>query len=184
MDDYIDRYGQRFVKLIDRRFTRKEFEFDQVLLMPTARGYRALVEEAKREIDPELWRYLSGRLSPGALENLSYFVMAAVVYGRSISDPPYHIDIGKVLLRTVAYCHLRCRHRREMGGGCVLAMDKQSHHLPKCIQIPNDIYIIWMYLKRYIATGKAITLQEPMSLHDAMSIKVDLAHDFYPSTSC
>jgi hypothetical protein len=47
MDDYVNRYGSHFVKLIDRRATMKEFEFDQNLLMPTAKGYRALVEQAK-----------------------------------------------------------------------------------------------------------------------------------------
>ena len=47
MEDFADRYGSRFVKLVDSRATGKEFEFDQVLLMPTAAGYRALVEQAQ-----------------------------------------------------------------------------------------------------------------------------------------
>lgn len=49
MFDYVERYGHRFVKLAYSRATEKEFEFDQMLLMPTARGYRALVELAKAE---------------------------------------------------------------------------------------------------------------------------------------
>ena len=33
----------RFVQLLDSRATGKAFEFDRVMLMPTAAGYRALV---------------------------------------------------------------------------------------------------------------------------------------------
>ncbi|NYT01687.1 MAG: hypothetical protein GKC10_02875 [Methanosarcinales archaeon] len=170
--------------MIDSRCSKKEFEFDQVLLMPTARGYRALVEQARIEMDPELFNYLSNKWSAGALENLSYFVMAAAVYARSISNPPYTIDIGKVLLRTLASCNIRCRYRKETGGGCILAMNRQRHHLPKCIKIPKDIYIIWSCIKRYVGTGRAVSAQEAVSLHDAMRVEVDLGPDFYPSTSC
>ncbi|MCX6681276.1 MAG: hypothetical protein NTX42_13065 [Methanothrix sp.] len=46
MDDFADRYGSHFVKLVDSGASGKVFEFDQVLLMPTAAGYRALVEQA------------------------------------------------------------------------------------------------------------------------------------------
>jgi len=42
MEDFADRYGSRFMKLVDSHDSGKEFEFDQVLLMPTAEGYRAL----------------------------------------------------------------------------------------------------------------------------------------------
>jgi len=49
MEDCSDRYGIHFVRLADSRVTMKEFEFDRMLLMPTARGYRALVEQAKVE---------------------------------------------------------------------------------------------------------------------------------------
>ena len=59
MFDYAERYGHRFVKLADSRATEKEFEFDQTLLMPTAKGYRALVEQAKTEIEPRVMRRLS-----------------------------------------------------------------------------------------------------------------------------
>ena len=61
MEDFADRYGSRFVKLVDSRATGKEFEFDQVLLMPTAAGYRALVEQARVEIKPRIMSYLSIR---------------------------------------------------------------------------------------------------------------------------
>lgn len=54
MEDFADRYGSHFVKLVDSCASGKEFEFDQVLLMPTAAGYRALVEQAKTEIEPKI----------------------------------------------------------------------------------------------------------------------------------
>jgi hypothetical protein len=73
MEDYADRYGNHFMKLIDSRVTMKEFEFDQMLLMPTAEGYRALVEQAKIEIKPRIMNYLSANWSEGAIENLSFF---------------------------------------------------------------------------------------------------------------
>jgi hypothetical protein len=100
MDDYANRYGCHFVKLIDRRVTMKEFEFDQNLLMPTAKGYRALVEQAKIEIEPKIMNYLSRKLSEGAIENLSFFAMAVAVFARSISEPSIEIDVGKVLIKT------------------------------------------------------------------------------------
>ena len=119
--DFADRYGSHFVKLVDSRATGKEFEFDQVLLMPTAAGYRALVEQARIEINPRIMQYLSRRWSEGAIENLSFFAMAVAVYARSVSDPPYPIDVGKVLLRTVAFCNQEVRQskriRRRMPAG-------------------------------------------------------------------
>lgn len=184
MEDIADRYGSHFVKLIDRHSTMKEFEFDQILLMPTARGYRGLVEQAKIEIKPRIMSYLSRRLSNGAIENLSFFAMAAAVYARSVSDPPYIIDVGKVLLRTVAFCNLRCANRKETGGGCRVAMNEKQHHLPKCIKLPKDTDIVWGCVKRYIATGMAISVQDAMRMQDAMSVKVDLGSNFAPATSC
>ena len=62
MDNFENRYGCHFFRLIDRRVTMKEFEFDQTLLMPTAKGYRALVEEAEIEIKPRIMNYLSRNL--------------------------------------------------------------------------------------------------------------------------
>lgn len=190
MEDVAARYGVHFAKLTDSRATMKEFEFDQILLMPTAGGYRALVEQAKIEIKPRIMSYLSTRLSDGAIENLSFFAMAVAVYARSVSDPPCIIDVGKVLLRTVAFCNLRCVHRNETGGGCRAAMNEKQHHLPKCIKLPRDIDIVWGCVKRYIATGKAVSvhdalnIQEAMSIREAMSVKVDLGFDFVPATSC
>ncbi len=67
--------------------------------MPTAAGYRALVEQAQVEITPRIMKYLSRRWSEGAIENLSFFAMAVAVYARSVSDPPLTIDVGKVLLK-------------------------------------------------------------------------------------
>ncbi len=103
MFDRAERYGHRFVKLIDSRATEKEFEFDQLLLMPTARCYRALVEQAKEEIDPRVIRHLSKVWPESTIENLSFFAMAAAVYARSVADPPYFIDVGMVLLKTAAF---------------------------------------------------------------------------------
>jgi hypothetical protein len=184
MEDYADRYGNHIVLLVDSRFTLKAFEFDQVLLMPTAAGYRALVDQAKVEIKPKIMNYLSKKWSNGAIENLSFFAMAVAVYARSVSDPPYLIDIGKVLLRTAAFCNLRCGHGKGIVGGCLVAMNKEQHHLPKCIKIPRDIDVIWGCLKRFIAVGKAINEQDAISIHEAMSVKVDPGFDFVPSTSC
>lgn len=184
MEDYGDRYGSHFIKLIDHRVTMKEFEFDQILLMPTARCYRALVEQAKIEIKPKVMNYLSKKWSEGAIENLSFFAMAVAVYARSISDPPYIIDVGKVLLRAVAYCNLRCARRKETGGGCLMAMDKGQHYLPKCIKLPRDIAIGWGYVKRYIATGGAICSQDAIGVQEALGVNVRLGPDFAPATSC
>lgn len=184
MEEYADRYGVQFVKLIDRRFTMKEYEFDQILLMPTAAGYRALIDQAMIEINPRIRNYLSKRWPNQALENFLFFVMAAAVYARSISDPPYFIDIGKVLLRMAAFCNLRCVNRMETGGGCRIAMNKSLHYLPKCKKMPKDIHIIWSCLKNYIATGKAMNAREAISLYEAMSVKVDPGSDFAPATSC
>lgn len=184
MEEYADRYGVHIVKLIDRRVTMKEFEFDQVLLMPTANGYRALVEQADIEVKPRIRRYLSKYWSDGAIENLSFFAMAVAVYARSISDPPYTVDVGKVLLRTLAFCNKRCAHRKETGGGCRAAMNSKQHPLPKCIKLPRDIALIWGCVKRYVATGGAISVQEAMSANEAMRVKVDPGSNFAPAASC
>jgi hypothetical protein len=184
MEDFTDRYGSHLVKLVDSRSTGKEFEFDQVLLMPTAAGYRALVEEAQVEITPRVMKYLSRRWSEGAIENLSFFVMAVAVYARSVSNPPHTIDVGKVLLRTVTFCNRRCANRKGSGGGCKLAMNSAEHHLPKCIKIPRDIVVILGSLKRFIATGKTTSGRDATSVHEAMSVKVDPGADFTPATSC
>ena len=158
MEDFGDRYGSRFIKLVDSRGSGKEFEFDQVLLMPTAAGYRALVEQARIEINPRIMKYLSRRWSEGAIENLSFFAMAAAIYARSVSDPPVNIDVGRVLLRTVAFC--------------------------KCIKIPRDIAAILGCLKRYIATGKAINCLDATGVQGSMEVKVDPGMDFVPAASC
>lgn len=184
MEDYADRYGTYFVKLTYRYATRKEFEFDQKLLMPTADGYRALIDLAEMEVRPRIKIYLQQRWSRGALENFLYLVMAAAVYARSVSSPPYKIDIERVLLRTAAFCNRRCAHKQEMGGGCRASAGKAQHHLPKCIKVPKDIEIIWKCLKKYIATGKAEGAQEAIDMHSSMGVQVDLGHDFSPATSC
>lgn len=184
MEDFADRYGSRFVKLVDSRASGKEFEFDQVLLMPTAEGYRALVEQARVEIKPKIMKYLSMRWSEGAIENLAFFAMAVAVYARSVSDPPLKIDVGKVLLRTVAFCNRRCANRKGAGGGCRLALNRENHHLPKCIKIPRDVAAVLGCLKRYIATGKATSCLDATSVHEALSVKVDPGSDFAPATSC
>jgi hypothetical protein len=184
MEDFSDKYGTHVVMLIDSRVTMKEFEFDRMLLMPTASGYRALVEQAKIEIKPRIMNYLLRMWSEGAIENLSSLAMAASVYTRSISDPPCGIDVGKVLLRTVAFCNLRCVHRKETGGGCRAAMNEGQHHLPRCMKLPRDVYVFWGCLKRYIAAGKAISTQEALSLYENMRVKVDPGSDFAPATSC
>jgi hypothetical protein len=184
MEDIADRYGTHIVELIDRRATKKAFEFDQILLMPTAAGYRALTEEARIEIKPRVMRYLSRIWSDGAIENLSFFAMAAAVYARSISDPPLEIDVGRVLLRTAAFCNMRCARRKETGGGCRMAMGESQHSLPKCIKLPREIDAIWHYVKMYIATGTAISAQEAKTAHDALKVRADLGHDFAPAASC
>ncbi|OPY51515.1 MAG: hypothetical protein A4E49_02231 [Methanosaeta sp. PtaU1.Bin112] len=184
MEDFSDRYGSRFIKLVDRRGSGKEFEFDQALLMPTAAGYRALVEQARAEIKPRVMSYLSRRWSQGTIENLSFFAMAAAVYARSICDPPLALDVGKVLLRTVAFCNRRCAYGKGFRGGCRLAMNRAEHHLPKCIKIPRDIAVVLSCLKRYIATGKEPGSQEAASVQRAMSVKVDPGLDYAPATSC
>jgi len=186
MEDFADRYGSRFVKLVDSRGSGKEFEFDQALLMPTAAGYRALVEQARSEINPRIMKYLSRRWSEGAIENLSFFAMAAAVYARSVSDPPVNIDVGRVLLRTVAFCNRRCANRIAAGsvGSCRLAMNRERHHLPKCIKIPRDIAAILGCLKRYIATGKATSCLDATGVQGSMEVKVDPGLDFAPAASC
>jgi len=190
MDDYVNRYGTQFVRLKDSRVTGNEFEFDRVLLMPTARGYRALVEQARMEINPRIMRYLRKRWSEGTIENLSSFAMAAAVYARSVSDPPYNIDIGRVLLRTAAICNLRCASRSATGGGCRISMDRDAHHLPRCIKLPRDIRIIWGHVRRYIATGCVRSAGDGLSgdelkrMQAAMRVNTSLAHDFSPAASC
>ncbi len=141
--DYSDRYGSHFVKLIDSRVTMREFEFDQIILMPTAEGYRALVEQAKIEIKPKVMRYLS-----------------------------------------IAFCNLRCARRKETGGGCLAAVNKEQHHLPKCIKLPRDIAAGWGYVKRYIATGGAVCAHGTIGLQGSMGVKACPGSDFAPATSC
>ncbi|HOO51124.1 MAG TPA: hypothetical protein PLK94_07560 [Alphaproteobacteria bacterium] len=184
MFDYAERYGHRFVKLTDSRATEKEFEFDQMLLMPTARGYRALVEQAKVEIDPWVMSRLSKVWPPSTIENLSFFAMAAAVYARSVADPPYAIDVGKVLLKTAAFCRLRCNRRKGTGGGCMAAMGSGHHKLPKCVKLPRDVEAAWRDLKRYIATGAVPGPEGEARAHEAMKVKIDLRSDYYPVTSC
>lgn len=184
MEDFSDRYGSRFRKLVDRRGSGKEFEFDQVLLMPTATGYRALVEQARAEITPRIMSYLSRRWSQSAIENLSFFAMAAAIYARSVRDPPLALDVGKILLRTVAFCNRRCAYGKGFSGGCRLAMNSAEHHLPKCIKIPRDIAAILSSLKRYIATGKEPRGQDEAIVQQAMSVKVDPGMDYAPAMSC
>jgi hypothetical protein len=65
-----------------------------------------------------------------------------------------------------------------------LAMNREEHHLPKCIKIPRDIAAILSCLKRYIATGKATSGHDPAGLQEAMSVKVDPGSDYAPATSC
>lgn len=48
MEDQSEGYGRNIEKLIDSQVTGKEFEFDQILLTPTAKGYRALVKQAEK----------------------------------------------------------------------------------------------------------------------------------------
>lgn len=184
MEDCAERYGSHLVKLVDCRVTKREFEFDQILLMPTAGGYRALVEQAKIEINPRIMSYLSKRWSEGTIENLSSSAMAVAVYARSISDPPFWIDVGRVLLRTAAFCNRRCTLRKGKGGGCQAAMDREQHHLPKCIKLPRDIDTNWQYLKRYIATGGAICARNAIGVHDAMRVVIYPGSDFAPAASC
>ncbi len=186
MFDYAERYGHRFVKLTDSRATGKEFEFDQMLLMPTAKGYRALVVQAKEEIDPRAMKYLSKVWPESTIENLSFFAMAAAVYARSVADPPYRINVEKVLLKTAAFCHLRCARRKETGGGCMAAKGSGHHQLPKCIKLPRDVEEAWRDLKRYIATGAAPgagSVGEARA-REAMSVKFKLPADYSPVTSC
>ena len=184
MFDYAERYGHRFVKLVDSRATEKEFEFDQMLLMPTARGYRALVEQAKMEIDPRVMRHLSKVWPESTIENLSFFAMAAAVYARSVADPPYTINVGKVLLKTAAFCRLRCSRRKETGGGCMAAMGSGHHQVPKCVKLPRDIDATWRDLKKYIATGMAPGAKGATSAHEVTSVKFNLPFDYSPVTSC
>ena len=184
MFDYAERYGHRFVKLTDSRATEKEFEFDQLLLMPTAKGYRALVEQAKVEIDPRAMKYLSKVWPESTIENLSFFAMAAAVYARSVADPPYRINVEKVLLKTAAFCHLRCARRKETGGGCMAAKGSGHHQLPKCIKLPRDVEEAWGDLKRYIATGAPLGVGEEARAREAMSVKFKLPADYSPVTSC
>ncbi len=184
MYDYAERYGHRFVKFMDSWATKKEFEFDQLLLMPTARGYRALVEQAKVEITPKVMKYLSKMWSESTIENLSFFAMAAAVYARSVADPPYSIDVGKVLLKTAAFCNLRCAHRKSTGGGCMAAMNRGRHQVPKCVKLPKNVDIAWRDLKRYIATSMAPGAEGATSAHEAMSVKFNRPSDYSPVTSC
>lgn len=186
MEDFADRYGRRLIKMVDIRASGKEFEFDQVLLMPTAAGYCALVEQARIEISPRIMKYLSLRWSEGSIENLSLFAVSADVYARSVSDPPVDTDVGRVLPRSVAFCNRRCANRKGAGAAssCRLAINRENHYLPKCIKIPGDIAAILVCLKRYIATGKAASCQDAMDLRLVMVVKVDPGLDYVPATSC
>jgi hypothetical protein len=184
MEDYGDRYGTHFIKLIDSRVTGKEFEFDQMLLMPTAESYRALVEQARNEIKPRIMNYLSTNWPNGAIENFSFFAMAVAVYARSISNPPFSIDIGKAMLKTAALCNLRCARRKESGGGCLMSSYREQHYLPKCVKLPRDIAVGWGYVKRYIATGGAVCPQGALGIQETMGVNVPLGSNFAPATSC
>ncbi len=184
MDEYIEKYGQRFVLLVDSRASKKVFQFDQSLLMPTASSYRALVELARMEINPRIMRYLSQRWSDGTIESLSFLAMAAAVFARSILDPPVNIDVGKTLLRTAAACNKRCIQIGNSGGGCRAGRNSMRHHLPKCIKLPLEISVIWGYLKRYIATGGAICPSDAAGVMEAMRVDIQLRSDFFPEGSC
>lgn len=184
MFDYAERYGHRFVTLADSRATGREFEFDQILLMPTARGYRALVELAKEEVDPRVMRLLSQLWPEPTIENLSFFAMAAAVYARSVAEPPYTIDVGRVLLRTAAFCRLRCVRREETGGGCMPAMDRGRHIVPKCVKLPRDVDVAWRGLKIYIATGVPPRAGEAVRAYQATKVEFELPFDYSPVTSC
>jgi len=175
---------QRLALLVDGRATGKAFEFDRVLLMPTAAGYRALVEQAALEINPRIMKYLCRIWSRSTIENLSFFVMAAAVYALSVLEPPICIDVGEVLLRTAAACNKRCAHRREGCGGCRAARERGRHILPKCIKLPGEILITWGYLKRYIATGAAACPPGALGVQEAMRVEVALPADFSPAASC
>jgi len=184
MFDYAERYGHRFVTLADSRGTGKEFEFDQLLLTPTARGYRALVELALEEVDPRVMRHLSKVWPEPTIENLSFFAMAAAVYARSVADPPYTIDVGRVLLRTAAFCLLRCSRRKETGGGCMAAKGLGRHQVPKCVKLPRDVDVAWRDLKVYIATGIRPRPGEAVRMYQATKVKFELPFDYSPVTSC
>ncbi len=155
-----------------------------VSMMPTAKGYRDLVEQADIEMSLKAKNYLLKIWSQGTLENLSYFAMAAAVYCRSVSDPPCNVDIGKVLLRTAAFCKLRCLERNDTGGGCLIAKSESQHHLPKCIKIPRGIETIWRCFKSYIATDKVVSIEDALNAHKAMDVNINLKSDFAPAASC
>ena len=106
--------------------------------------------------------------------------MAAAVYARSVADPPYTIDVGKVLLRTAAFCRLRCNRRKETGGGCMAAAGSSRHQVPKCVKLPRDIDAVWRELKRYIAAGATPCVAGD----EAMRIDFNLPADYSPVTSC
>jgi len=184
MDEFGEEYGRRFVLLVDSRASKKAFQFDQALLMPTAGSYRALVDLARTEINPRIMRYLSQRWSEGTIESLSFFAVAAAVYARSVLDPPINIDIGKTLLITIAACNRRCVQKTHPGGGCRAARNSMRHHLPKCIKLPSEISVIWGYLKRYIATGGAVCPSDAAGVQEAMKVNIRLRSDFSPEGSC
>jgi len=184
IENFQDDGGNRTVQLVDCRDTMKAFEFDQVLLMPTAESYRALVEQAKVEIKPRAMKYLKERWSISTIENLSFTVMAVAIYARSVLYPPISIDVGRVLLRTVARCNRRCVGRRESGGGCRVAMNSCRHHLPKCIKLPSEISAGWEQLKIYIATGGAICSSNALGAQEAMRVEIHIRPDFAPEASC
>jgi hypothetical protein len=184
MEDFTERYGHLFVQLVDREASMKVFEFDQILLMPTPESYRALVEQARIKISPKIINYLCTRWSEGMIENLSFFAMAVTVFARSVLDPPVNIDVGKVLLKTIAACNIRCSGRNGTGGGCRAAMSINQHHLPKCIKLPREVAVGWGYVKRYVATGGAICSCDIRGVQEAMGVSIPLRSDFSPAASC
>ncbi|MGB3944235.1 MAG: hypothetical protein WBK88_05545, partial [Methanothrix sp.] len=103
---------------------------------------------------------------------------------RSVADPPYTIDVGRVLLRTAAFCRLRCARRKETGGGCMAAMDRGRHMVPKCVKLPRDVDVAWRDLKVYIATGVPPRAGEAVRVYQATKVKFELPFDYSPVTSC
>lgn len=173
-----DRYGVNFTILRDSR-TLKQFEFDKVLRTATAGSYRALVELAKSEITPKGWSYCRARWGESATEHFAYMAMAATVYARSVSDPPVILNPTRILLKTVAFCNVRCANRSKTGTGCRQALNAANHTLPKCIKIPRDIELVWRCLKRYIDTGVATNVEHALS-----GVEAQVGANFSPETSC
>ena len=66
----------------------------------------------------------------------------------------------------------------------LMAMDKEQHHLPKCVKLPRDIAAGWGYVKRYIATGGAICSPKAIGVQENMGVAVQVGSNFAPATSC